>query len=82
MKLKRINLRDPFIIKENSRYYLYGTYGKTAFIGRPKRLFVYESDELTLLRKKPYLKEKKVSSHLSGIGLQKSTSITPNTTCL
>ena len=52
MKLRRINLRDPFIIKENSRYYLYGTYGKTAFIGRPKRLFVYESDDLVNFTKK------------------------------
>ena len=60
MKLKRINLRDPFIVKENSTYYLYGTYGKTAFIGRSKRLFVYESKDLVNFTKKKtvFIREK------------------------
>ena len=31
MKFCDINIRDPFVLVENGRYYLYGTRGETAW---------------------------------------------------
>ncbi len=45
MKLKDINIRDPFILCENSRYYLYGTRAKD-FGMRVSGFDVYVSDDL------------------------------------
>lgn len=46
MKLSEINIRDPFILLEDGRYYLYGTRGSEAW-GMATGLDVYESDNLT-----------------------------------
>lgn len=45
--LQEIHLRDPFVLKENGRYYLYGTRGAETW-GAATGLDVYESDDLIL----------------------------------
>lgn len=45
MKFSDINIRDPFILKEDGKYYLYGTRGKTAWTAA-EGLDVYVSDDL------------------------------------
>ncbi len=45
MKFCDINIRDPFVLKENGKYYLYGTRGETAWT-RAEGLDVYVSDDL------------------------------------
>lgn len=45
MKFCDINIRDPFVLVENGKYYLYGTRGETAWT-RAYGLDVYVSDDL------------------------------------
>ena len=45
MKLQDIHIRDPFILLEGARYYLYGSRGNEAS-GKATGLDVYESDDL------------------------------------
>ena len=45
MFLNEINLRDPFILADNGRYYLYGTRGSVNF-GEANGFDVYVSDDL------------------------------------
>ena len=45
MKLQDIHIRDPFILLEGERYYLYGSRGNEAW-GKATGLDVYESDDL------------------------------------
>ena len=45
MFLNEINLRDPFILADNGRYYLYGTRGSVKF-GEAYGFDVYVSDNL------------------------------------
>ncbi len=45
MKLQDIHIRDPFILLEGGRYYLYGSRGNEAW-GKATGLDVYESDDL------------------------------------
>lgn len=45
MKFCDINIRDPFVLKENGKYYLYGTRGETAWT-KAEGLDVYVSDDL------------------------------------
>ena len=45
MKLQDIHIRDPFILLEGGRYYLYGCRGNEAW-GKATGLDVYESDDL------------------------------------
>lgn len=45
MKFCDINIRDPFVLKENGKYYLYGTRGETAWT-RAEGLDVYVSNDL------------------------------------
>lgn len=45
MKKEQINIRDPFVLFENNKYYMYGTRGKN--FGRKTSGFdVYISDDL------------------------------------
>lgn len=46
MKLNEINIRDPFILLVNGKYYMYGTRGYEAW-GKCTGLDVYISDDLT-----------------------------------
>ena len=45
MNLSEINLRDPFILLDDGKYYLYGTRGYEAW-GECTGLDVYVSDDL------------------------------------
>lgn len=45
MKFCDINIRDPFVLKEDGKYYLYGTRGETAWT-KAEGLDVYVSDDL------------------------------------
>lgn len=45
MKLSEINIRDPFILLANGKYYMYGTRGSEAW-GKSTGLDVYVSDDL------------------------------------
>lgn len=45
MKFRDINIRDPFVLVENGKYYLYGTRGETAWTAA-KGLDVYVSTDL------------------------------------
>lgn len=45
MKFSDINIRDPFVLKEDGKYYLYGTRGETAWT-KAEGLDVYVSDDL------------------------------------
>lgn len=45
MKLQDIHIRDPFILLEGGRYYLYGSRGNEVW-GKATGLDVYESDDL------------------------------------
>lgn len=45
MKFKDINIRDPFVLPYEGKYYLYGTRGETAWCSA-KGLDVYVSDDL------------------------------------
>lgn len=46
MKKEEINIRDPFVLYENGKYYLYGTRGQN-FGRKTKGFDVYISDDLT-----------------------------------
>lgn len=46
MKPNEINLRDPFVLKENGKTYLYGTYGKNAWGGKALGIYVYVSKNM------------------------------------
>ena len=46
MKLKDIYIRDPFILKENGKYYMYGTTDPTAWEGAAGGFKVYVSEDL------------------------------------
>ena len=46
MRLDQINIRDPFIYSEKGTYYLYGTRGAEAFVGKASGLDVYVSKDL------------------------------------
>ncbi len=46
MKLKDIYVRDPFILKENGKYYMYGTTDASAWGGKACGFKVYVSDDL------------------------------------
>ena len=45
MTFNDINIRDPFVLPYDGKYYLYGTRGKTAWI-KAYGLDVYVSDDL------------------------------------
>ena len=45
MTFKDINIRDPFILPYDGKYYLYGTRGKTAWVAA-EGLDVYVSNDL------------------------------------
>ena len=46
MKLTDINIRDPYIMPYDGKYYLYGTRSETAFVGQAYGFDVYVSDDL------------------------------------
>jgi arabinan endo-1,5-alpha-L-arabinosidase len=46
MKSKEINIRDPYILPYDGKYYLYGTRSETAFVGQAYGFDVYVSDDL------------------------------------
>ena len=46
VKLSDINIRDPFILPDCGRYYMYGTRGREAWGGKCTGLDVYVSDDL------------------------------------
>lgn len=46
MKIGEIHVRDPFIMKANGKYYLYGTRGSEAWGNRATGLDVFVSDDL------------------------------------
>lgn len=46
MKAEKINLRDPFVLVYDNRYYLYGTRGETAFADEAFGFDVYVSEDL------------------------------------
>lgn len=43
---EQINIRDPFVLTYEGKYYLYGTRGETAFAGQAYGFDVYISDDL------------------------------------
>lgn len=45
MKRSEINLRDPFVLTENQKLYLYGTAGKNSWCGRSCGFNVYVSED-------------------------------------
>ena len=47
MKCQEINLRDPYVLVHDGMYYLYGTRGETAFVGKAYGFDVYTSHNLT-----------------------------------
>ena len=46
LKNHQINLRDPYVLPYDGRYYLYGTRGETAFADQAYGFDVYVSDDL------------------------------------
>lgn len=46
MKLNEIHIRDPYVLKENGKYYLYGTEGENAWWGKAIGFFAYVSDDM------------------------------------
>ena len=46
MKLNDINIRDPFVLLYNDKYYMYGTRGQTAWGDKATGFDVYISDDL------------------------------------
>ena len=46
MKLDQINIRDPFVLVYEERYYMYGTRGETAFEKKAYGLDVYISEDM------------------------------------
>ena len=46
MKLNEINIRDPFVLIHEGRYYMYGTRGETAFEKKAYGLDVYISEDM------------------------------------
>ncbi|MBR4470555.1 MAG: family 43 glycosylhydrolase [Erysipelotrichaceae bacterium] len=46
MKKEDINIRDPFILLDDGKYYLYGTRGSESFTRKATGLDVYVSDDL------------------------------------
>lgn len=46
MKSNEINIRDPYILPYDGKYYLYGTRSETAFVGQAYGFEVYVSDDL------------------------------------
>ena len=46
MKSNEINIRDPYILPYDGKYYLYGTRSETAFVGQAYGFDVYVSDDL------------------------------------
>lgn len=46
MKRTDINIRDPFILKEDGKYYMYGTRGETCFAKKAYGIDVYISSDL------------------------------------
>ena len=42
----QINIRDPFVLLHQGKYYMYGTRGETAFVGEAFGFDVYVSDDL------------------------------------
>ena len=46
MKCTDINIRDPFILVYEGKYYLYGTRSETAFVAEASGFDVYISDDL------------------------------------
>lgn len=45
-KTVEIGVRDPFVLVDDNRYYLYGTRGEMAFTNKPSGLDVYVSDDM------------------------------------
>lgn len=43
---EQINIRDPFVLVYQGKYYLYGTRGETAFVGQAYGFDAYISDDL------------------------------------
>lgn len=52
LKLKNIYIRDPFILKEGEKYYLYGTTDPQAWQGSADGFKVYVSDDLKHFKEK------------------------------
>lgn len=46
MKFSDINIRDPFVLMYDSRYYMYGTRGSEAWTDKSTGLDVYVSEDL------------------------------------
>lgn len=46
MKCNEINIRDPFVLVHDGKYYLYGTRSETAFVGQAYGFDVYISEDL------------------------------------
>ena len=46
MKSNEINIRDPYIMPYDGKYYLYGTRSETAFVGQSYGFDVYVTDDL------------------------------------
>ena len=44
MKSNEINIRDPYILPYEGKYYLYGTRSETAFVGQAYGFDVYTED--------------------------------------
>lgn len=52
MKLNQIHMRDPFVLKENGKYYLYGTEGENAWWGKAIGFYVYVSADMQEFERK------------------------------
>lgn len=46
MKKQEINIRDPFVLVYDNKYYMYGTRSETAFVGQAYGFDVYISNDL------------------------------------
>lgn len=46
LKTEDINIRDPYVLTEDGKYYMYGTDGDTAFSGEMDSFHVYVSEDL------------------------------------
>ena len=46
MKCNEINIRDPYVLLYDGKYYMYGTRSETAFVGEAYGFDVYVSSDL------------------------------------
>lgn len=52
MRRNEVHIRDPFVLKESGKYYLYGTEGVNAWGGKALGFFVYVSEDLENFERK------------------------------